>query len=58
MLKENIRKYLIKKKLTPSALAVKAGVPRYSLLRYIKEENADITLKVAERISLYINMNP
>ena len=58
MLKNNLRKYIKRKKLNPSSLAVKAGVPRYSLLRYLKEPKADITLRNAERLISYMSMNP
>ena len=58
MLKENIKKYLKKKKMAPGALADLAGVKRYSVSRFVNEKKAGLNYRTAEKLILYMNTNP
>ena len=57
-MKTQIRKYIKRKKITASRLATLAGVKRWSVVRYLKQKDADIYLTTAKRLSNYMMRNP
>ena len=57
-MKTQTLKYLKRKNMAPSALADRAGIGRWIVVRWLKLPNADITMKSWQKLSTYMSMNP
>ncbi len=56
--KEKTEEYLTKHGITPSKLADEAGVGRWSVCRWLQQEDADIVMSTWEKLSRFMAMNP
>ena len=57
-MKTQTLKYLKRKNMAPSALADRAGIGRWIVVRWLKLPGADITMKSWKKLSTYMSMNP
>jgi len=57
-MKTQTLKYLKRKGMAPSALADRAGIGRWIVVRWLKDKDADITMKSWKKLSTYMSMNP
>ena len=57
-LKDTLKEYLDKYGLAPSRFADMAGVPRYSIVRYVNQEDANLLYPTREKVSSYMMQNP
>ena len=56
--KDQVIKYMKKKKMSMGSFADAAGVGRYSIVRWVRTEGSTVQLKTWEKIVTYMALNP
>ena len=57
-LKKRLREYLKKYDMAPSRFADEIGIGRWSVCKFVKDDEADILSETYQKISNYLNLNP